>query len=260
MGSVHQNHRYAVMLLVLVTGSLVGFAGHHTPLQPKPTIVTATLPNPLLLSTPTHSQEATSLTSGWTTVMSEDFEGTFPQPGWRVSSESGWTHLWGKRDCRAHGGSYSAWAHGGGSSGSQLPCGANYPPNLKTWLTYGPFSLENATAAELTFWFYSNTAPAHDQIQWTASIDGFNFYGYGGVDFSNGWKESTFDLSNVPVLGNLVGRRNVWIAFIFSSDSSQALEGVYVDDVVLRVQVVSGTEHVFLPLILEPLASTPAPK
>jgi hypothetical protein len=45
----------------------------------------------------------------------------------------------------------------------------------------------------------------------------------------------TFDLTEVYTLGSLLGRPQVWIAFVFSSDTSVTYpEGAYVDDIVLR--------------------------
>jgi len=44
-----------------------------------------------------------------------------------------------------------------------------------------------------------------------------------------------FDLTNVYELGNLTGQPEVWIAFVFTSDSFVTYpEGAYVDDIVLR--------------------------
>jgi hypothetical protein len=52
---------------------------------------------------------------------------------------------------------------------------------------------------------------------------------------SGGWVSERLDLANVPTLGNLLGRHQVWIAFIFeSNDIATYPEGVYVDNMVLR--------------------------
>ena len=82
-------------------------------------------------------------TVGWTTMVSTDFEGTWPSP-WVVSDNDGATngeYYWGKRNCRAYAGSYSGWGVGAGAQGSGLGCGSNYPDNAVSWMRYGPFSL-----------------------------------------------------------------------------------------------------------------------
>lgn len=66
--------------------------------------------------------------AGWTDLMTEDFEGTFPRGNWEVSDGNGaeyGEYYWAKRNCRPRSGSYSAWAVGGGADGSALPCDAS---------------------------------------------------------------------------------------------------------------------------------------
>ncbi len=70
---------------------------------------------------------------------------------------------------------------------------------------------------------------------WGASINGQNFYGVSQRGDSGGWQATTFDLTNVYNIGNLLGQPQVWIAFQFFSDYSVTLpEGAYVDEIVLR--------------------------
>jgi hypothetical protein len=119
-------------------------------------------------------------------------------------------------------------------------------------MVYGPFSLSRATEAEVTFHFWAKTERGYDWLSWMASIDGENFYGQGGSGDSGGWREETFDLSNVYRLGNLLGKPAVWIAFVFTSDSSiSAGEGALVDDIVLR----TSTGSAGIPVVI---TSTPA--
>ena len=181
-----------------------------------------------------------ALTDGWVTIFSDDFEGAFPGD-WDVFDNDGsvyGTYYWDKSNCRASEGSYSAWAVGGGVNGDGLSCGSNYPNYAKSWMIYGPFSLEDATAAEVNFklWLYSESG--YDNFLIVASINGTNFSGFSTSGNSNGWSEYTFDLTDVPSLGNLTGESQVWIAFIFVSDESDNYaEGAYVDTVVLRKYV-----------------------
>lgn len=177
--------------------------------------------------------------SGWTTIVSEDFEGTFPGTTWRVFDNDGTTngeYYWAKKNCKSYAGSYSGWAVGGGANGAALSCGANYPNNVSSWMVYGPFSLADATAADLKFKLWLNSESGFDAVIATASINGANFYGVpiSGTT-SGGWVDGLLNLGNVPTLGNLEGQSNVWVALIFLSDGSiNYPEGAYVDNIVLR--------------------------
>jgi len=183
--------------------------------------------------------------SGWTTIVSEDFEGAFPG-SWDVSDDdpSSGSYYWGKRDCRPYAGGYSGWAVGGGD-GAGMPCGSNYPLDVEGWMVYGPFSLADASAAELTFRLWLNIEEGYDEFFWGASIDGTNFYGSTTTGNSGGWIQRKLDLTNVPPLGNLTGRSQVWIALVFVSDYSVTYpEGAYVNDIVLRKYVGVGASAV----------------
>jgi hypothetical protein len=176
---------------------------------------------------------------GWTTILSEGFEGAFPGP-WTVQDndpDSG-LYYWGKRNCRAYNGSYSGWAVGGGN-GASLSCGSNYPLNVFGWMIYGPFSLADASDADLTFQLWLNSELNYDGVARTASIDGNNFYGpITTGSSSNAWITRELDLTAVPTLGDLTGEPSVWIALIFVSDFSITFpEGAHVDDIVLRKYV-----------------------
>jgi len=171
--------------------------------------------------------------SGLVTIMSEDFEADFPRGSWTVGTGD---YTWAKRDCKAHGGSFSAWAFGGGTRGGTLACGTNYPDNLSTIMIYGPFDLSDANYAAFSFWVsLSLTSDFRDEFSFLASDDGINFHGIVAVGSSATWVPFTFALTNVPRLGNLAGKSSVWIAFAFRSDGlNSAPNGVFIDDVVLQ--------------------------
>lgn len=103
-------------------------------------------------------------------------------------------------------------------------------------MSYGPFSLTDATAAELTFQVWVNAENGYDGLLVGASVDGIHFYrGYENSGEWGEWEEGWLDLSDMGALGNLLGQPRVWIAFEFvSDDGTNAPEGVYVDDIVLR--------------------------
>ena len=183
--------------------------------------------------TPTGASPTSTATpsSGWVTIKEENFEGSFPN-AWRLE---GFDYKWGKRDCRAAGGSFSGWAVGGGSRGQSLACGSNYPDDVNSWMIYGPFSLADATAAEVLFSYWVYSENDWDTLFVGASTDGEWFYGPYASGDSSGWQNGRFDLTNVDTLGNLVGRSQVWVAFAFETDdSTNRQEGAFVDNIVLR--------------------------
>ncbi len=172
----------------------------------------------------------------WVTIMSETFEGAFPGV-WQVSDEhtgSG-EYYWAARDCRSYSGSYSGWAVGGGADGGPLVCDSDYPNDSESWMVYGPFSLADATASDISFKLWLNSESDYDGVCIFASIDNNTFYGDCTSGNSSGWIDRVLDLTNVYTLGDLMGQPNVWVALIFYSDSSVTYaEGAYVDDLVLR--------------------------
>lgn len=172
----------------------------------------------------------------WVNITTLDFEGAFPG-SWILlddSASDGGEYLWGKRNCQVSAGSYSGWAIGGGAQGSALACGSNYPNYIRSWMTYGPFSLTGAQEAELSFkrWLNSESYVNTDFGDWLCamySTDGTDFNGTCGSGNTGGWEDRAFDLANV------IGESQVWVAFFFKSDFEITYaEGAYIDDVVLR--------------------------
>jgi hypothetical protein len=191
-------------------------------------------PSPTPSPTPTATPTATP-PGDWVTIVSEDFEGSFPNGVWEVRDNRSWNgrYYWGKRDCRSSGGSFSAWSVGAGDA--VIECGSDYPLNVEAYMIYGPFNLADATAAELRFDWWSKTEPVWDMFAWGASIDGTN-YGVHSVSGNHAsWTTSqVLDLSAVPDLGNVLGEDEVWIAFVFRSDLKTTDKGAFVDNIVLR--------------------------
>jgi len=147
----------------------------------------------------------------------------------------------GKRDCRAFSGGFSGWGIGGGANGSALACGSQYPDQVNSWLAYGPFSLADASQAELSFKLWLNAESGYDFVCRMASIDGTDFYGICTSGTTAGWSERVLDLTNIPNLGNLKATGQVWVGLLFTSDEDTHLaEGGFVDDIVLR-KCVSGS-------------------
>jgi hypothetical protein len=178
----------------------------------------------------------------WINIKIEYFEGAFPNQ-WDVEdldSRNG-EYYWGKRNCRPYAGSYSGWAVGAGD-GASLACGSNYPTYVYAWMVYGPFSLADASDAELNFQLWVNSELGYDGVFWGASTNGEDYSGSSLSGSTGGWSARSLDLTAVPNLGDLTGESQVWIAFVFISDYSVTRsEGGYVDNIVLRKCVGSGS-------------------
>ncbi|MGD2147926.1 MAG: hypothetical protein PVH41_14620, partial [Anaerolineae bacterium] len=181
--------------------------------------------------------ETSAESPDWNTIVSEDFEGDFPATGWQVVDENGDSGLyhWGTRDCRASGGSHSAWSVGEGDT--RLACLAEYPGDVFSWMVDGPFSLADATAAELVFDWWSDSTGS-DEFFCGASTDDYDYQGVHITGDHATWTTGeVFDLSAVPSFGSLLGEDQVWIGFAFETGSPGAAEGAYVDNVLVRKMV-----------------------
>jgi hypothetical protein len=189
------------------------------------------------------SRISTTASTPAAAIMSETFEGSWPALGWEVSdlsSVDGGEYLWDKRNCHSHTGNYGGWSVGGGAQGSALPCSGNYPNNTRSWAVYGPFDLRNAMSASLTFHLWGRTE-YHPQCNFDflfvgSSTDATNFsqgiQACGNLTTGtagNGYHRYTLDLNS------RLGQRQVWLAFVLSSDSSATDNGITIDDVTLDV-------------------------
>jgi|GEM_PF-1721014 len=187
------------------------------------------------------SQDSLQTQGGWQNIMTEDFEGEFPGdwqlwvPDWATDA------YWGKDGYRSYTGSHSAFCAKSGNAGVNPP--ADYPNNMNAWMYYGPFSLEDATEAELSFRFWARTEYPSDRLRVLASYDG-RWHGWWATgDWGDEWHSRSLDLTDVVVLGDLCGEPEVWIAFVFQSDDVATDKGVFVDDIVLRKYVPDGVNN-----------------
>ena len=190
--------------------------------------------------------------SDWVVIVKEGFEGDFPGE-WQLrdGDPAEGLHVFGPRTCRAYSGSHSGWVVGGGS-GAGLGCQSAYPRHVRSWMVFGPFSLADASAAELGFQLWLNSEPRYDGVFSGASIDGLEFHGHMVTGNSAGWVQEALDLRAVPELGDLAGQEEVWIALLFVSDGVvRTQQGAFIDDIVLQKYVGSLADL--------PEESTPAP-
>lgn len=227
---------------------------YQPPPPPPPTTPTPTgtatptatrTPTPTSTPTPT----ATSTPNEWTTILSEDFEGSFPG-SWNLQDDkTGYgEYYWGQRSCETYNASgNSGWAVGAGADGQNLLCGANYPDNVDAWMIYGPFSLSDATEAEMRIKAWVNTQPApseiYDYLCWMASTNGTDFAGDCAWGDSSGWVDQILDFGNVTdYIGTMIGEYQVWVGLWFHSDGGGDIyaEGAYVDDILVRKCVGGG--------------------
>lgn len=174
---------------------------------------------------------------GTSTLFSDDFEGTFPGTKWATGCLNTYLYYdayWGQTSFKAYQGTKSVWCAAAGTAGVD-PATHNYLDYMYACMVTGPFNLTNATAGTYSLHYWMKTEQDADYFIFGVSTDG-NYY-YGGMDSgdSKGWVSGSVDLSNVPVLGNVLGQSSVYIGCFFNSDYSVNDAGVYVDDVLLTV-------------------------
>jgi hypothetical protein len=154
---------------------------------------------------------------------------------------------WGATTYRKYEGARSAYC-----VGSSVPAPGPYPDDAFAWMTYGPFSLQDAQDARLGMRAWINTEAGYDFFWIVASTDGLNWTGY---RLSGNWAGLTADewlhmavsfsdLSNMPISDPaMIGQSQVWFATIFESDYSVTYEGVYLDNIVLE-KITGGYESI----------------
>lgn len=173
---------------------------------------------------------------GIETILFEGFELAFPGTVWDVyASFLSTDAYWDDTNYTKYTGAWSGWCANGGTQ-SVVP-GMTYPVNMVAWMIFGPFDLSDATSATLSFKNWLDTELDFDYLRYMASINGTNFYGGEASGNSAGWVSRSLDLKNVPVLGDLTGEPEVWIAFQFTSDEAVNKLGAYIDDIVIEKTV-----------------------
>ncbi len=163
-------------------------------------------------------------------------------------------YFWNVSECRVFDGQQSAWAYGGGDDGELLPCGAPYPDaySIGTMLNQTmPINLSYATKGEYSAKVWTNLAPDDEVCLKVAVWESGDcntglkseYHGACRTGATAGWEDLALDLTNVPTLGNVLGKQ-VCVAIIFRADIGDSRpEGAYVDSVSLRICPDGLTEY-----------------
>jgi hypothetical protein len=171
------------------------------------------------------------LSSGdWRVIKEETFEGVFPNAGWTLidaNSSDGKEYLWDDDDYRRHRGYWAAWPANGGVDGYDPATNPRYPPNMASWMIYGPFDLSDARAARVSFWLWRQIEVRFDRLFFGISPDCHIFYGW-QWDGTADWQEMQFGLDSY------LGDSSVWVGWLFESDSTVQYEGPWVDDILIE--------------------------
>ena len=186
----------------------------------------------------------------WETMVYQPFEKTTWPGAWKVADTDGTKngeYEWIAASCNVYAGTFSGMAIGGGVDGMPLSCTDNYPNNARSWITYGPFSLEDAIGAivEANVWVY--TEPYNDELCIVASTDAQHYDGVCVSGNSGGWVNEQLDLSSVYRVGSLLGRSNLYIGFAFVTNASvtRPYGGVYVDNITMRKNVMEPGDALY---------------
>jgi immune inhibitor A len=177
----------------------------------------------------------------WTTITGEMFEGgDFPKVGWNIGDTD---YRVGARQspCQVYDGLWSGWMIGRGPVGNTLPCGSNYPDDLRggydVTLTYGPFNTIGTTAVQLTYHYWLNLEPWYDFLYVGVSANNSTYTEIQYTGNSNGWQFEAFDI-NDPLRDGSISYLNlpsVWVRFRLETDPNINLpEGAYLDNILLR--------------------------
>jgi hypothetical protein len=171
--------------------------------------------------------------NGWQEIKRETFEGVFPNAGWTLidaNPNDKKEYLWDDDTYRRHWGYWAAWPANGGDNGYNPATNPRYPPNMASWMIYGPFDLSNARAAEVVSWLWRQIEVNYDHLFFGISPDGGTFYGW-QWDGTADWQEMRFGLDSY------LGDASVWVGWLFNSDSTIQYEGPWVDDILIRKYV-----------------------
>jgi 5-hydroxyisourate hydrolase-like protein (transthyretin family) len=179
------------------------------------------------------------------TIHTDDFEDpTLPAWSYRISGE--YPPYWDTTTYRARNSTPNPWPIGGNPAFSVYchpwmtdPPGP-YDKNMSAMMVYGPFATTRDRGQVTASIWRHIPDPQGDAIALMVSLDGQDFWGtayYGDV---RSWQACSLDLSNVPGLGYVLHKPQVWVGIWFVSDGDSLTgEGAYVDDLGITMTPVS---------------------
>jgi hypothetical protein len=221
----------ALLMAVVVCLPLASLAGPPDRAEPAQPPANLVLEPPASQTRPA-AGSASAVAAGWETVKTEDFQGAFPND-WDLRGDPTWDKEWDDDTAHPELAAWTGWCAGGGSEArtpGPIP-GGEYAPGMNSWMIYGPFSLRGCSNGRVDFRYWLWSEYPADWLLWSASKDGVNFYNLGATGDDKTWRWETFWLDDVPTLGHLGGKRQVWIAFAFVGDSDDEYKGAYLDDI-----------------------------
>lgn len=211
----------------------------------------------------------------WTTILQECFERSEPQWPWFNPAGSGrrWINCvvvngspicypsipnaylrWGVQDdffnnsiCPPDHDAQSCWVIG--QPRTQDPEFDTYPPNLDTYMYFGPLNLQGRTAAHVTFYLLNQSEVDHDSIFWGASTvvpltaAGMQIGGsYSGTPTPLEYQIVQFDLSNLRNYQthdsvSMLDSAAVYVFWRFQADNNpnSLYVGPFIDEIVIRL-------------------------
>jgi len=169
-------------------------------------------------------------TLDWSLELYEGFEGVFPG-AWILEdfSNDGYQRTWGDTDYISQSGWWSAWPAAYGADALD-PHFYYYPNNLDSWMEYGPFDFSDVADVLVRFGLWYETEPEDDRVYFCASIDFVNYDCAHWSGLSGGWTDQAY------LLTSYAGYSQVWLAWIFESDSDYEIDdGPFVDEIYVYV-------------------------
>ena len=196
------------------------------------------------------SAEPEGSPTGWTAILTDDFEG--PLNKWTIAQTAGsGDYYWAATTYTQTEGAQSVWATGGGTDGSGLTAGTDdYPANVVSSMQLASsVDLTGTNQVRLTFDYWTDLGSG-DLLNVGVSTNGTDFTGVDSISGnSNGWQSKTIDLNDYA------GETTVWIDFVFSSNADASVgKGAFVDNVVLEG---FNEQLTYLPILIKDPTPTP---
>jgi hypothetical protein len=177
---------------------------------------------PLMKTNEPSDVSAAATTATWRTIVSEGFEGVWPEnsPCWYVidydDGDLAGNDNWDDTSTKFKTGGWSAHPTDGVRP---------YPDKMTSIMRCGPVSLVGALDARLKFYYFLDSEAGFDFFKWGYSCNGTNGWTEKSVSGNKSWTAVTESLKSCK------GKSTVYVQFTFTSDYSVTDNGVWVDDI-----------------------------